>query len=383
MDMNQIRSLLSEVQIVVKKNREMLDRTEWNFNVFQLCGIGHYENKHSKILAEFLSPYGTHGLGDEFLSLFRAQQGIDFVVTPSCEVTTELSMDKGRMDIVIRDKEWVVVIENKVYAGEQEDQLTRYWAWAKAKWGEKTSRILYLTLDGKESETANDVPYKCVSYSEDLLKWISACVRIASERPFVRETLRQYRNHIKNLTGKNLEDEAMFELIDILSEPQNFEAAKQVWKHWLQARDTVARKVIHKAVKKLDGRCEIDENSEWDFSGKDKGVCVKILNTNASLRMFSLAGAYAEMCVGIDDSDLNEKYFRAVCDAKSGASTDNNSKWWNRGNCIWKYLPDEYQDWEQNEVLERYLQDENFKQGLINSIVDIMKEIVEVVQQVK
>ena len=64
-------------------------------------------------------------------------------------------------------------------------------------------------------------------------------------------------------------------------------------------------------------------------------------------------------------------------------STDNNSKWWNRGNCIWKYLPDEYQDWEQNEVLERYLQDENFKQGLINSIVDIMKEIVEVVQQVK
>ena len=383
MDMNQIRRLLSEVQIVVKKNREMLDRTEWNFNVFKLCGIDHYENWHSKILAEFLNPHGTHGLGDEFLRLFLAQQRIDFVVTPFCEVATELSMNKGRMDIVIRDKEWVVVIENKVYAVEQEDQLTRYWEWAKANYGEKNSKLLYLTLNGKESETANGVPYKPVSYSEDLLKWISACVRIASERPFVRETLRQYRNHIRNLTGQNLEEEAMSELIAILSEPQNFEAAKQVWKHWGQARDTLAKNIIREAIKELKGQCEIDENSDWDFLGKDKGVRVKIQDTNASLRMFSLAGAYTEMCIGIDDSDLNEKYFRAVHEAKSGTSTDINSKWFRNDNWVWKYLPPEYQDWEENEVLEKCLKNDNFKQGLINSIAGIMKEIVEVVQQVK
>lgn len=387
MDMNQIRRLLSEVQIVVKKNREMLDRTEWNFNVFKLCGIDHYENRHSKILAEFLNPHGTHGLGDEFLRLFLAQQRIDFVVTPSCEVTTELSMNKGRMDIVIRGEEWVVVIENKVCATEQEDQLTRYWEWAKANYGEKNSRILYLTLDGKESETANGVPYKCVSYSEDLLKWIFACVRIASERPFVRETLRQYRNHIKNLTGKNLEEEAMSELINILLEPQNFNAAKQVWKHWAQARDAMTQKIIREAVRQLDGQYEIDENSEWDFMEKDKGVRVKIPNTNASLQMFSLAGAYTEMCVGVSVSNWDEKCYRAVSDAKSGASTDNNSKlwskWWYSGNCVWKYLPSEYQDWDENEVLEKCLQDKNFKQGLINSIVGVMREMVEVVQQVK
>ena len=73
MDVNQIRRLLSEVQIVVKKNREMLDRTEWNFNVFKLCGIDHYENWHSKILAEFLNPHGTHGLGGEFLRLRNSE----------------------------------------------------------------------------------------------------------------------------------------------------------------------------------------------------------------------------------------------------------------------------------------------------------------------
>ncbi len=390
MDMNQIRSLLGEVQIVVKKNREMLDRTEWNFNVFHLCGIGHYENWHSKILAEFLNPHGSHGLGDEFLHLFLAQQGIDFSVTPSCEVTTELSMDNGRMDIVIGDKEWVVVIENKVYAGEQEDQLTRYWAWAEKNYGEKNSRILYLTLDGKESETANDVPYKCVSYSEELLKWISGCVRIASERPFVRETLRQYRNHIKNLTGNNLEEEAMSELIKILSEPQNFEAAKQVWQYWSQARDAIAAKIIREAVAKLNGLCEIDEGSEWDFYANDSGVRIKILNTNVMLCVCSEHGrksAYSDMYVGINSWDVDKKYFNAVRNAKKNASTGKDPKWfdvWNvNDNWVWKYLPEEYQDWADGEILLKCLQDEKFKHGLINSIVDRTKEIVEVVQQVK
>lgn len=386
MDVNQIRHLLSEVQIVVKKNREMLDRTEWNFNVFQLCGIGHYENWHSKILAEFLNPHGTHGLGDEFLRMFLAQQRIDFVVTPFCEVTTELSMSKGRMDIVIRDKEWVVVIENKVYAGEQDDQLMRYWAWAKENYGEKNSRLLYLTLNGKKSETANGIPYMCVSYSEDLLKWISACVRIAAERPFVRETLRQYRNHIKNLTGKNLEEEAMSELIEILSEPQNFEAATQVMNYWADARDAIAEKIIREAVAKLDGLCEIDENSDWNFYANDSGVRIKILNTNLVLWVCSEHGrksAYLDMYVGISSLDADKKYFSAVRNAKKVSSKNKDSEWGDTDYWVWKYLPDEYLDWGNGEVLLKCLRDEKFKQGLINSIVDRMKEIIEVVQQVK
>lgn len=388
MDVNQIRRLLSEVQIVVKKNREMLDRTEWNFNVFKLCGIDHYENWHSKILAEFLNPHGTHGLGGEFLRLFLAQQRIGFVVTPFCEVATELSMNKGRMDIVIRDKEWVVVIENKIYAVEQEDQLTRYWEWAKANYGEKNSKLLYLTLNGKESETANGVPYKPVSYSEDLLKWISVCVRIAAERPFVRETLRQYRNHIKNLTGKNLEEEAMSELIEILSEPQNFEAATQVMNYWADTRDAIAKKIIREAVAKLDGlcECEIDENSDWNFYANDSGVQIKLLNTNLILCVNSEHGrksAYSDMYVGIRSWDVDKKYFRAVRNAKKGRSKNKDSEWGTNDDWVWKHLPDEYRDWGNGDVLSKCLRDEKFKQGLINSIVDRMKEIIEVVQQVK
>ncbi len=386
MDVNQIRRLLSEVQIVVKKNREMLDRTEWNFNVFKLCGIDHYENWHSKILAEFLNPHGTHGLGDEFLRLFLAQQRIDFVVTPFCEVATELSMNKGRMDIVIRDKEWVVVIENKIYAVEQEDQLTRYWEWAKANYGEKNSKLLYLTLDGKKSETANGLPYKSVSYSENLLKWISACVRIASERPFVRETLRQYRNQIKNLTGKNLEEEAMSELIEILSEPQNFEAATQVMNYWADARDAIAKKIIREAVAKLNGFCEIDENSDWNFSENDSGVRIKLRNTNLIFWVCSEHGrrsAYSDMCVGIRSWDVDKKYFNAVRSAKKARGENKDSEWRDSDSWVWKYLPDEYLNWGDGEVLLKCLREEKFKQGLINSIIDCMKEIIDVLQQVK
>lgn len=381
MEMMQARNLLNEVQIVIKKNREMLDRMEWKFNVFSLCGIGHYENLHSKILAEFLNPRGTHGLGGEFLRQFLELQGIDFVITSSCEVVTELSMDKGRMDIVLRDRDWVVVIENKLFASEQEDQLSRYWAWAIETYGEANSKLLYLTLEGKESDTAKGIPYKCISYAKDVQNWISACVKIASERPFVRETLRQYRNHVRNLTGKNLEEEAMSELIKILSEPQNFETAMHIWRYWPDARDAIADEIIREAVAKLDGRCKIDEDAEWNFYANDNGVRIKILNTNASLWICSEHGrksAYEDMYVGVNSEDLDEKCFSAVRKAKSASSKNKNSEWRDTDFWVWRYLPDEYLNWGDGAVLLKCLQDEKFKQGLIGAIVERMKEIVEV-----
>ena len=178
----------------------------------------------------------------------------------------------------------------------------------------------------------------------------------------------------------------MSELIEILSEPQNFEAATEVMKYWADARDAIAEKIIREAVAKLDDLCEIDENMDWDFYANDSGVRIKILNTNLFLWVCSEKGnksAYSDMYVGIKRWDVDKKYFTAVRNAKKGSSKNKDSEWCATDYWVCKFLPREYQDWGSGEVLSKCLRDEKFKQGLINSIVDLMKEIIEVVHQVK
>ena len=90
-----------------------------------------------------------------------------------------------------------------------------------------------------------------------------------------------------------------------------------------------------------------------------------------------------DMCVGIRSLDVDKKFFSAVRNAKKVNSKNKDSEWGDTDYWGWKNLPDEYRDWGNGEVLSKCLRDEKFKQGLINSIVDRMKEIIEVVQQVK
>jgi hypothetical protein len=69
-NMDNIRNLLNQIAIISKKNAEILDVFGGRFNMFKVCGVNHYENTHSAILAEFLNPNGTHGLKSKLLKCF-------------------------------------------------------------------------------------------------------------------------------------------------------------------------------------------------------------------------------------------------------------------------------------------------------------------------
>ena len=48
----------------------VLDATGGRFNIFQILGVKQHETTHSKIIAAFLNPRGTHGIKERFLELF-------------------------------------------------------------------------------------------------------------------------------------------------------------------------------------------------------------------------------------------------------------------------------------------------------------------------
>ena len=117
-----------------------MDATGGRFNMFQICGVNHYENTHSAILAEFLNPKGTHGLRSQLLECFIETLGVSFAVTgfdcKQIRVFTEYATPEGRMDILMEDQHnrKAIIIENKIYANDQWKQLLRYNSYAEIKY---------------------------------------------------------------------------------------------------------------------------------------------------------------------------------------------------------------------------------------------------------
>lgn len=172
------------------------------FNIFEILDVQRLEvQTHSRFLAELLDPDGSHGQGNYFLSSFL-ESIIAFPKQPirsgHWEVETEKSTHQGNLDIVISNYQdrYIVVIENKIYAGNQPDQLERYHNWLinHSHFSHANRRrLVYLTLDGREyqSQTSPPVPHLRVSHKTQIAKWLTDVVKGVPASP-VRLIIRQY-----------------------------------------------------------------------------------------------------------------------------------------------------------------------------------------------
>ena len=246
--MESVKNLLNQVAIINKKNTEILDATGGRFNMFRVCGVNHYENTHSAILAEFLNPNGTHGLKSQLLECFIETLGNYFTIQNfNCEkarVHTEHSTEEGRIDILIEDNQnnKAIIIENKIYANDQPEQLKRYNRYAQIY--KNGYQILYLTLLGNDAseQSGGEVPYLPISYKENIINWLEKCVAIASRFPMVRETIIQYINHLKQLTNQDMDTKNKEEITEILSKIENLKAAKAIIQNYPATFDYIIKK---------------------------------------------------------------------------------------------------------------------------------------------
>ena len=110
----EIAEFLKKVKELAIRQEEVSRSTGENFNVFKLCGVDHYENAHSDIIAEFLNPKGSHGCGSDLFQAFCKITGLDFFKYGNADVIREYWIDEGRLDILIRAGENKIAIENKI-----------------------------------------------------------------------------------------------------------------------------------------------------------------------------------------------------------------------------------------------------------------------------
>lgn len=224
---NNVEKLLNEIgKLVVAQNERTKERYSHGelFNVFNILGLESKEVRlHSALLAELLRPNGMSGVGNAFQKAFLAILGlpenyiVDGRVSVELSIGTTTDTEGGRIDIIMEDGNHAIIIENKIYAQDQAAQLLRYTNFARDNYPHGY-RLLYLTLDGKEAcdDSSQGCPYQCISYKNEISKWLAECARISFDRPLVRETIRQYINLIKQLTNQSmgtLEDNKLAELV--------------------------------------------------------------------------------------------------------------------------------------------------------------------------
>lgn len=252
--MDNIITLLQKVQHLIaldKQRKEEARKRGERYNIFSVLGLETSEvQTHSAFLASLLNPDGNHGVGSAFLDAFVRDMNLEDLQldTTNSQVNVEHVTSDGRIDILIFDhNKKAIIIENKIYAGDQYEQLKRYDDYAKLQFT-NGYRLLYLTLDGhKPSEDSTkdlkDNQYFRLAYNNnlnisdenalntdnvirrDILHWLEECVKIAYDKPLVRETIIQYQSLIKTLTGMNSENETKQEIIKLFATKENYEIA--------------------------------------------------------------------------------------------------------------------------------------------------------------
>ncbi|MDD3148190.1 MAG: PD-(D/E)XK nuclease family protein [Candidatus Riflebacteria bacterium] len=179
------------------------------FNLFKLLQVERSEvYTHSAILADLLDPRGTHGQGSLFLEgflkmLFAKQsfsqkelnfEQLSFGNPQNWLIEKEKVTAFGRLDLVISsiNQKIIIVIENKIFALEQKDQLKRYGDWLNLRNRNFIYQTLcYLTPYGLGSNTAYDANYTKLSYREDIFSWLTELIPFVGAVSVV-EALKQY-----------------------------------------------------------------------------------------------------------------------------------------------------------------------------------------------
>ena len=285
---NNVKELLSQLLPLHHAEQERLKKEKEegkSFNVFSALDICSDEVRlHSRLLATLLNPKANHGLENEFLKSFLTALGLpedyityckkQIVERPIGEVTEATG---GRIDIILEDRGHAVIIENKIYASDQPNQLLRYHNYGVKTFGENNFKLVYLTLYGSEpspdSLGGEDFEFIKLSYAQDILKLLKKLVKTKPQKP-VHRTIEDYITIIKQLTDQDMDTEYQQSIINEAIDEKYIDATLELLQLTKQIGDALIEKYI---IKKLIGfeRHKDDNGALWRDLNESYAIVIK------------------------------------------------------------------------------------------------------------
>lgn len=239
-----ISGLLNEVSLCIGQRIASGE----DYSVLETAIKGNEEMMHSSVIASLLDTRGSHGQKCRFLELFlgclpeRFKSFDASGARTACEryIGQKTEDSGGRVDICIENSSGqMIVIENKIFAGDQEHQILRYVEFLRGMLrnrGGVKFPVLYLTPDGHspsyDSTQADGMQcrcgedYVCISYKDVIVPWLDKCINEMQEKPHLKEHLTTYRDIIKK---KVLGMDRKKDIINIIeSTEENIKAAREI-----------------------------------------------------------------------------------------------------------------------------------------------------------
>lgn len=272
--MHQIKELLDSVSKLQFQTNEP--------SIFEMIGKAESETVYSSFIGNLINP-SFHEGGQECLVSFidmLSQKGEIFFDADNLKVIeTEYDFGKitggtyptgGRADIYLEDVHHnVIVIENKIYAGDQKNQLLRYHNSLIAN-KKINHNLVYLTLDGKMPSAKSLGKIKAggtvlnpdsvisLSYAE-ISSWLPKTIDIC------KDTISQHIIQFQNTLNQILMDRAIIN--DILSSGETYQAALVISKSIEKSRLQLKHNFLNDLKNALP-----DEFLAGEISKNKKGV---------------------------------------------------------------------------------------------------------------
>ena len=287
---NSIKDLFSQLLPLYHAEQERLKKEKEEgkrFNVFSALNMCSDEMRlHSRLLATLLNPKASHGLGNEFLKLFLIALGLpEDYITYCKEQIVERTIGEvtettgGRIDIILEDRGHAVIIENKIYASDQPNQLLRYYNYGVKTFGENNFKLVYLTLYGNEpspdSLGGEDFEFIKLSYAQDVLKLLKKLMKSKPKKP-VHRTIKDYITIIKQLTDQDMDTEYQQSIINEAIDEKYIDVTSELLLLQKQIGDKLIKDHIIEPLKDLGFKERQDDNGAlWRDLNESYAIVIK------------------------------------------------------------------------------------------------------------
>ena len=198
-------SFFSNLGSVIKNDLDAMRSNPTDLNIWEGIGLERSELKHCSSLRWLLDPFANHAQGPLFLQCLvetveELRDISPWIKQRDFEVLTEEAYTEGRVDIFVKSREFLLLIEVKVDADEQEEQLKRYQTILEhqgriRKIPRELQKLAFLTLDRHEAKTGDAIAISWADVARAADAFAGKC-----PNAFVAEVVRQYAQFIHALS---------------------------------------------------------------------------------------------------------------------------------------------------------------------------------------
>ena len=252
-----------------EKSKDYLYEDSSRYNLLSIIEKDRDEaHIHSKVIYNLLSQNWGKIDKETFLTLFLKEIDIEdeIIYNEKWEVSREkeyqLDEKKARPDFVIESQHYIYIIEMKIDADDQPEQLKNYKKIAegeKKRKNKKEYKLFYLTLDGHNAskkstgeeenlEENQKVEYTNISFTEEILNWLGKCLDLVKGKENKSACINQYIATVNEILGK----EKVKIKDNILKSSEDIKTAITIYKKLNENLQKVLESFFEELNKKLE-----------------------------------------------------------------------------------------------------------------------------------